>query len=188
MPVEARSAISTIWKIFFSALAIRWAYALVLFTAMGEPGLKGVDSYTYVDVAHQFAEAVAAGSVHGWDWLGPHTVVMPLYNGFISLIFLLFGKFGPIAYVLTQGAIDAATCILIFHTVQSIEPRYSIPATIAAIVNPTQIVMSGLIYPDTPFVFFVTLSLFGAVQWFQSQTIRNTALIAVGLCCAAMIR
>src|SRR5665811_2527938 len=80
MPVEARSAISTIWKIFFSALAIRWAYALVLFTAMGEPGLKGVDSYTYVEVAHQFAEAMATGSVHGWDWLGPQTAIMPLYN------------------------------------------------------------------------------------------------------------
>src|SRR5664280_944188 len=153
MPVEARSAISTIWKIFFSALAIRWAYALVLFTAMGEPGLKGVDSYTYVEVAHQFAEAMAAGSVHGWDWLGPQTAIMPLYNTLISLSDLLFGKFGPFAYVLAQCAIDSATCGVIFLTARAIEPKCAVAAAIAAVVNPTQIVMSGLVYPDTPFVF-----------------------------------
>ena len=83
------------WKIFFSALTIRWIYALILFAGMGQLGLKGVDSITYAEVAHQFAEAVATGSVHGWDWLGPNTVIMPLYNVILSLFYLLFGNFGP---------------------------------------------------------------------------------------------
>ena len=188
MPVEARSAISTIWKIFFSALAIRWAYALVLFTAMGEPGLKGVDSYTYVEVAHQFAEAMAAGSVHGWDWLGPQTAIMPLYNTLISLSDLLFGKFGPFAYVLAQCAIDSATCGVIFLTARAIEPKCAVAAAIAAVVNPTQIVMSGLVYPDTPFVFFVALSLYGSVLWLRNPSTKSAALMAIGLACGALIR
>jgi 4-amino-4-deoxy-L-arabinose transferase-like glycosyltransferase len=188
MPVDTHSAISTLWKIFFSALAIRWAYILVLYATMGEPGLKGVDSYTYVEVAHQFAEAMAEGSVHGWDWLGPHPAIMPLYSGFISSMFLLFGKYGPLAYVLTQCALDSATCVFIFLIAQSTEPRCAVAAAFAAVVNPTQIVISGLIYPDTPFVFFVALSLYATVRWLQNPSISSTALIAVWLCCAALIR
>jgi len=188
MPVETRPAISTIWKIFFSALAIRWIYTLVLFAAMGEAGLKGVDSYTYVEVAHQFAEAIAAGSVHGWDWLGPNTIIMPLYNALISLSDLLFGKFGPLAYVLAQCVFDSATCVLVFLIAQSIEPRSAVAAAIAAVVNPTQIVMSGLVYPDTPFVFFVALSLYGTVLWLRNPSTGSSALIAIGLGCGALIR
>ena len=176
------------WKIFFSALTIRWIYALILFAGMGQLGLKGVDSITYAEVAHQFAEAVATGSVHGWDWLGPNTVIMPLYNVILSLFYLLFGNFGPIAYVLAQGVLDSATCILVFLTAQSIKPVSAAAAAIAAIVNPTQIVMSGLIYPDTPFVFFVALSFYGAIRWLQFPSTRNATLIAIGLSCGALIR
>ena len=175
-------------KIFFPALAIRWAYALVLFATMGEPGLKGVDSYTYVDVAREFAEAIAAGSVHGWDWLGMNPTIMPLYNGLISLAALLFGTSGPLAYVLAQGIFDSATCVLVFLTAQSIQARCAVAAAIAAIVNPTQIVMSGLVYPDTPFVFFVALSLYGTTRWLRLPSTGNAALIAIGLSCGMLVR
>ena len=188
MPMDTRSAISTIWKIFFSALAIRWAYALVLFTAMGELGLKGVDSYTYVAVAHQFSEALTAGSVSGWDWLGPNPTIMPLFNGLISLSAFLFGKFGPLAYVFAQGAIDSGTCVLVYLIAKLIEPRFAVAAAIAAVVNPTQIVMSGLVYPDTPFVFSVALFLYGAVRWLRVPSTGSAALIAIGLSCCALIR
>ena len=183
MATEMRSVkdASMNWKIFLSALAIRWIYALILFAAMGQIGLKGVDSFTYAEVARQFSEAVAAGSVHGWDWLGPHTEIMPLYNAVISLFYLLFGKFGPLTYVLAQGALDFATCILVFLTARSINPVSAGAAAIAAIVNPTQIVMSGLIYPDTPFVFFVALSFYGAIRWLQLPSTQNATLIAIGL-------
>jgi 4-amino-4-deoxy-L-arabinose transferase-like glycosyltransferase len=177
-----------IWKIFFSALTIRWVYALALFATMGEPGLKGVDSYTYVGIAQQFSAEIAQGSVHGWDWLGPHTAIMPFYNALISLIYLLFGKFGAIAFVLAQGAIDAATCVLVLSIVRAIEPRYALAAAIAAVINPTQIVMSGLIYPDTTFVFFVALSFYGTVRWLRLPSPGNAALIAIALSCAALIR
>jgi hypothetical protein len=178
----------TIWKIFLSALAIRWSYALVLYVIMGESGLKGVDSYTYVDVAHKFAEAIAAGSVHGWDWLGANPSIMPLYNGLISLGAFLFETSGPLAYILAQGVFDSATCVLVFLTAQSIQPRCAVAAAIAAVINPTQIVMSGLVYPDTPFAFFVILFLYGTVRWLRLPSTGNAALIAIGLSCGALIR
>ena len=188
MPLETRSPTRTIWIIFFAALAIRWAYALVLFTAMGEPGLKGVDSYTYVAVAHQFSEALTAGAVYGWDWLGPNPTIMPLFNGLISLSAFLFGKFGPLAYVLVQGVFDSATCVLVYLTAQSVKPGCGVAAAIAAVVNPTQVVMSGLVYPDTPFVFFVAILLYGTVRWLRLPSTENAALIAIGLSCGALIR
>ncbi len=177
-----------ILKIFFSALAVRWSYAFALFATMGESGLKGVDSYSYVQVAHQFAEAMAAGSIHGWDWLGLDPTIMPLYNGLISLSALLFGKFGPFAYVIAQCAFDSATCVLAFWTAQTIMPRCAIAAAIAAVLNPTQIVMSGLVYPDTLFVFFVAMFLYGSVLWLKNPSVLNATLIAVGLSCGALVR
>src|ERR1700687_3602183 len=177
-----------IWKIFISALAIRWFYALILFATMGEPGLKSLDSYSYVQVAHQFAEAIATGSIHGWDWLGLDPTIMPIYNGTISLTALLFGKYGPLAYVIAQGAVDSATCVLIFLTAQEIIPRCAIAAAIAAVVNPTQIVVSGLFYPDTLFVFFVAVFLFGTVRWLKYPSAGSVALIAIGLSCSALVR
>ena len=177
-----------IWKIFFSALAIRWVYALALFAAMGEPGLKGVDSVTYVEIAQQFAAAIAQGSVHGWDWLGPHTAIMPLYNALVTLTYLLFGNSGAIASVLVQGAIDSATCVLVLLIARAIEPRFALAAAIAAVINPTQIVMSGLVYPDTTFVFFVALSFYGTVRWLRMPSPGNAALIAIALGCAALVR
>ncbi len=178
----------TLARGFIAALAIRWAYALIIFAAMGEAGLRGVDSETYIIISQRFAAAIAAGTVHGWDWFGPHTALMPLYGLFTACIQLLFGSHSAIAYVLIQGVIDSGTCALITLTAAQIDPRYAKPALIAAAINPTQIVMSGLFYPDTPFVFFVALSLLGTVRWILAPTATNSALTAIGLSCAALTR
>lgn len=179
---------STLLKIFGAALAIRWTYALLLFAFMGEGGLKGVDSYSYVTWAQAFADAISNGSVRGWNWFGPHPSVMPLYIGLFALTDLLFGALGPLASVLIQGIVDSATCLLIFRMARAIDPRYALPAAIAAVINPTQIVMSGLVYPDTLFVFFVALSLLGSVRWLQTPSPGSAALIAMGLGGAMLCR
>ena len=41
--MTTNSTTSTFWKIFFAALAIRWAYALGIFATVGEAGLTGTD-------------------------------------------------------------------------------------------------------------------------------------------------
>jgi 4-amino-4-deoxy-L-arabinose transferase-like glycosyltransferase len=188
MSMESRTARSTLWKVFIAALAIRWCYALLLFATMGEAGLKGVDSLSYVQVAQEFGGALQSHSVQGWDWLGPTPSLMPLFSGLLALSALFFGSMAPLAYVLAQAVFDSATCLLVFLIAQSIDRRYALPASIAAVVNPTQIVMSGLVYPDTVFIFFVALFILGSVRWMQSPSAGSAALIAMGLVCAALIR
>src|SRR3954454_20029203 len=110
-----------IWKLFLAALAIRWAYALALFVTMGEDGLMEVDSYGYVDGARSFAAAIANHSVAGWQWLGPQLHVMPLFEWMLALHMLAFGTYGSLAFVLTQGILDAGTCIAIYAIARSLD-------------------------------------------------------------------
>lgn len=173
---------------FVAAVAVRWIYTLVIFAKMGNAGLGGIDSATYVEIGQRFADAIRAGTVHGWDWFGPHTAIGPLYSLFIAVIDLAFGSHSSLAYVLIQGIIDSATCVLIASIAGHINQRYAKAALIASVVNPTQIVMAGLIYPDTPFLFFIALSLLGSLRWLSMPSVRNSAIIAIALCCAALIR
>src|SRR4051812_38226640 len=85
-------------KVFLAALIVRWAYALLLYSFMGDDGLEGLDSTTYASQAHSFAEAIVAGSVTGSRWLGPYPYTMPLFQWLTALPFIAFGKAGTIAY------------------------------------------------------------------------------------------
>lgn len=188
MTADKHPTRKTFWTIFFAALAIRWIYATTLYAAIGLNGLTGADSLKYLNIASAFASAIKAGAVHGWQWLGPDTVMMPLFTWVITINALLFGSLLPLAYVLTQGVFDAGTCVLVYLLAHTINPRYAPPAAVAAIVNPTQIVLSGLIYPDTPFVFFVALLFVATVRWLHAPGWRWTIFAAVALGAAALIR
>lgn len=177
-----------LWTIFFTAVAIRWGYALLLFAMMGDAGLQGVDSIGYLANAHTFARDVAAGSLQGTEWVGPNTIVMPLFAWLISFNALLFGKLAALAYVLMQGLLDAGTCLLVYGMAAALHPRFAIPAAVVATLNPTQIVLSGLVYTDTLFVFFVALFLFAAVRWLQTPAWHWAALMGLGLGAATMVR
>ena len=175
-------------KIFTAALAIRWVYALLLFATMGDAGLQAVNSETYIGDAHKLAEALETGTLHGANWLGFGIFTMPLFAWFIGLHALLFGKWAALAYVLTQGALDAGTCLLTYGIAQTLNPRISVPAAIVAALNPTQIVLSGLILTDTPFLFFVALSLFAAARWLKEPIWRWAIVAGVAMAAAAMVR
>ncbi|MBN9180471.1 MAG: phospholipid carrier-dependent glycosyltransferase, partial [Microbacterium sp.] len=69
-----------------------------------------------------------------------------------------------------------------------IAPRIALAAAIVAILNPTQIVMSGLFYADTPFTTFVALSFLAALKWADAPTFRNSALLGIALGLAALVR
>ncbi len=189
--MTTNSTTSTFWKIFFAALAIRWAYALGIFATVGEAGLTGTEysnSHRYLAEAHSFAAAILTNAVHGWDWLGPSLVTMPLFTWLMTLHVLLFGASGPLAYVLTQGVLDAGTCLLVYGLAREMDARYAFPAAIAAVINPPQIILSGLVYTDTPFAFCVALFLFAAVRWLRGPTARWAIFIGLGLGAAALIR
>ena len=177
-----------LWKIFFAAVAIRWGYALLLFLTLGDAGLQGPDSIGYLATAHDFARAIADGSLQGTQWLGKNTFVMPLFQWLVGLNALLFGNLAPLTYVLMQGLIDAGTCLLVYGLAAALGPRFASPAAWVAVVNPTQIVLSGLVYTDTPFVFFVALFLFASVRWLRTPSWRWALLIGLDLGAASLIR
>ena len=185
---QSRLPLTTVLRVFFAALTVRWIYALLLYAFMGDDGLEGVDSTTYAAHAQLFAEAVRAGSIHGSHWLGNDPYMMPLFQWLTTLPFLLFGSAGTIAYILIQSALDSGTCVLVHGIARSLDQRLALPSAIVAILNPTQIVLSGLIYTDTPFTFFVALAFFCAVCWVRMPTWRHAIWLGCALGCAALIR
>jgi len=178
----------TLSLIFLSALAIRWGYDFVLYLTMGEPGLRGVDSYYYLQHCRSFAEQVAAGSIHGWQWLGIEPVIMPIPTWILASGYFFLGPYTPLAYVLTQGIVDAGTCILIFRLAQAIDPRFAKAAGVAACINPTQIVLAGFVYTDSLFVFFTAMFLAAAARWLRGPSWPLAVATGIGLAGAAWSR
>jgi len=177
MPPQASTLL---WRIFLGALAIRWGYDAALFAAMGREGLMGADSYGYLANAQAMAVEALNGTLRGWAWLGADLGVMPLYPWFIALNVAVFGSFAPLTTVMQQGLMDTCTCYLVFLIARTLHERIAIPAAVAAALNPTQIILSGLLYNDTLFVFFVALFLYAAISWLRGPSWR--AALALGIC------
>lgn len=188
-PPLARTDWSILLKIFLAALTVRWIYALAMFALMGDDGLKGVDSFSYSSVASNFADALRSGTVHGSQWFGDYIYTMPLYHWLSALPFLIFGKaYGTLAYVLLQGIIDAGTCVAVFGIAYRLSYRIAVAAALVATLNPTQIILSGLFYTDTPFVFFVALAFWATLRWIEIPSWRNALLLGLFLGYAALVR
>ena len=175
-------------KIFLTALAVRWAYDLILFVAMDEAGLTGPDSRFFLTLGHRMVDGAQAGTLHGWAWLGVEPHIMPLVTWAFAVSVLLFGKFAALGFVLLQGVIDACTCLLICGMAKEFNPRFAVPAGIAAALNPTQIVLAGIVYTDTPFLFLCAVSLLASMHWLRAPSWRSSWLIGISIGTAAMIR
>jgi hypothetical protein len=178
----------TLPKIFLAALAIRWGYDVLLYFAMGHGGLMGVDSSNYIDAGKMFAASLSAGSLQGWHWLGPNPFMMPLHAWLVGISALLAGRYAVLCDVFTQGLFDAATCLVIYGIARTIDWRYATAAAIFAAINPTQIVIAGMVYPDTMFVFFVALFLFGALRWLRMPSWPSILIIIAAAVGAAWSR
>ena len=135
------------------ALALRWAYAGALFAFMGADGVTGPDSVGYMSRrrlrsrGHQ-EEGRGLGLAHPEhrDHAAVHVAD--------QLHALLFGSLAPLSYVLMQGVFDAGTCLFVFG-LSLLGSLFRGAAAIAAAAQPTQIILSGLVYTDTIFVFLV---------------------------------
>lgn len=174
--------------LLLAALALRWGYALILYLTMGDEGLTGLDSLDYLRFARTFAADAANGNISGWQWLGVNLHMMPFFTWLLAACFAIAGAFGPLLYVLLQGAADTWTCFLVHRIAASFDNRFAIPAAIAAAINPTQIVMAGLVYSDTPFTACTAFSVLASLQWLQMPSTKNTILIGIGLGAAALFR
>jgi 4-amino-4-deoxy-L-arabinose transferase-like glycosyltransferase len=179
---------NTLRRIFFGALAIRWVYDVALFAAMGKTGLMGADSRGYLGDAEIMAAQLMHGDLHGWAWLGSDVGRMPIYPWLVTLNVLVFGSLAPITTVLVQGVVDSGTCLLVHRIAKSIDSRIALPAAIAAAINPTQIVLSGIVYTDTLFAFFIALFLAGAASWLRKPAWPAALSVGIGLGLAALVR
>ncbi|MEJ2374258.1 MAG: glycosyltransferase family 39 protein [Pseudolabrys sp.] len=183
----ARTA-NLLLAIFLGAIAIRWLYDMALFFSMGRDGLMEADSYGYFRNAQAMVSQAMSGNLHGWAWLGPDHDRMPLYPWLLMSNIAAFGSYAPLTTVLIQGVLDGATCLLVYRIAGVLDQRIAIPAAIGAALNPTQIVLSGLIYTDTLFVFFVALFTWGAASWLREPSWKSAITIGVGLGFAALTR
>lgn len=187
-PDSNRAARCIVAAIFVVALTLRWGYAMALYGAMGADGLMTGDAFGYLKEGQALAEKFAAGGLHGWDWLGADLTWMPLYPWLVAVNVLACGSLAPLTTVLCQGIVDACTCLLIYAMAALIAPRYARASGLLAAFNPTQIVLSGLLLADTLFLFFVALSLLGAMQWLRQSSWRSTLIMVIGLGGGALAR
>jgi len=176
-----------VW-LFVIALALRGLYVLAIYAFAGTEGLKGPDSHAYLQLARGFADGVAAGKVAGWAWLGPDVSLMPLFTWSLAGFVGIAGDAAPLAFVLAQGAVDAGTCLLIAGIARHIAPRAALAAGYSAAFTPTFIVVSGLVYTDTLFIFLATASLYAALRWLAAPTLRWALLAGAALGVAALVR
>jgi 4-amino-4-deoxy-L-arabinose transferase-like glycosyltransferase len=174
--------------LFVTALVLRWAYAIAFYLLFGDGGLKGPDSEGYLALARGLAEAAAAGKVSGWAWLGPDLTLMPLITWTFALNAALAGASSAISFALFQGAMDAATCLIVAGIARQIAPRASLLAGYAAAITPSFIVLSGLVYTDTLFVFFATASLYAALRWLSAPSWPWAILLGLALGLASGVR
>lgn len=175
-------------KIFVGALIIRVSYDATLFLTMGDKGLLGVDSLDFLARARLLANSLLTGHIHGWDWLGRDPVTMPLYAWTTALTAAISQSLAPLTFVLLQAVLDSLSCLIIYFIAREFSDRIAAPAAIAAAINPTQIIMAGLYYSDTQFLFFTAIFLLGALRWLRSQQWRPALCIAIGFVGAALTR
>lgn len=180
--------VTTLLKLFLAALALRWGYDLLVFAFVGQGGFMIADSQAYLEDGQALVSSAAGNGLHGWAWLGPDLHVMPLYQWFVAVNVALFGSSAPLSTVMMQGLLDSGSCLLIYLIANCLNQHIATFSAIAAALNPTQIVLSGIVYNDTLFLFFVALFLFGSVSWLRSPSWTAAIMTGVGLGLAALDR
>lgn len=174
--------------LFVFALAIRWGYALGIYAAMADGGLVVADGHGFLEDAHRFVSLVQSGRMQPSEWIGVNTGIMPLFSWVLALHVAAFGDHAPLVFVLSQGLIDSGTCLLVFGIAATLSPKLAMPSAIAAAINPTSIVLAGLVYTDTIFVFFIAIMLLGAVRWIKTPTLKWALIAGLGVGGAALTR
>ena len=176
------------FRVFTLALTVRWGIALILYVAMGNDGLFGMDSRAYFGSISEHVERLRHGQVSGWYLLGPNSQLLPLPSLLWTLNGVLFGEHAALSSVLCQGAIDSWTCVLICRVAHEIDVRLAPLAGVCAALNPTQIVMANLYYTDSISLFFFAVSLLGAVRWLKQPRWSPALHVGIGLGCALLCR
>lgn len=171
--------------IFAAAAAVRAVYALSL---AGEPGAFMIgDSAIYWPGAAAWLETGEFSRPLPDGGYVVETERVPLYFLYLAAMRGLFGA-APLAAVLGQGVLDAATCVLIARLGAMISPAVAWTAGLLAALWPNMIVHGGLILTDTVFLLPLTGMLVCCARFAASADWRWAA--GAGLLCgiALMVR
>lgn len=141
-----------ILEVFILAVFIRFVYLAFLHYVYGPSIMEAEDSQAFIAAAERLADGQ---TLLGFDGLANFDgSLMPLS---IVLMMLSGVKSGMLAgFIALQGVFDAASCVLIALTASRFAPEFFRPAGYVAALNPTQIVMAGLVLSDSIFFFFTT--------------------------------
>lgn len=103
------------------------------------------------------------------DWWRGTPERMPFYPIFLAAHFAVFGAQAYWAPLVSQGALDALTCVAIARTAETLRPGAGVWAGLLAAFNPTQIVMAGVLLGDTAFVTCLAFAFLALARWYSGQ-------------------
>lgn len=176
--------------IFVTALAARLAYLAWQVSVLGTAGVMSEDSITYLERAAILLQHGVMLRPDAGGGLVPATDMMPLYLWFLAAHHLLFTD-PAIAAAVSQSVVDALTCLLIARLGAHFDrllPGAGLWAGLLAAVNPTQIVVAGLILNETLFLHFCCASLVAALAWIARPDWRRAVVLGVTLALALHTR
>jgi len=162
-----------------AAVAIRAVYVLATYLQFGADGLMGPDSYAFIQAAQYLADGGSFMRVATAGSPGIGLDLMPLPFLVMSWTLAAGVPPSPLGYVLLQIPIDAATCVVLGLLAERLRPGTFLAAGLIAACNPTQIVVAGLFYTDTVFLFFVTAGLLSTVTWLERPTGKATGAMGI---------
>ena len=172
----------TVWIIFAAAVMVRLAYTLGLYVALGSEAFLAEDSGLYLALGRDFlAEGDFVRFLDEERGYQVETERMPLYIIWLAIHQWLSGSMTPLFPTLTQGALDAVSCVLIARAAALLDSRLMLPAGLIASLNPTQFVISATILTDSLFFFFVCLMLLAAIRWLREPSWRWALLLGLAL-------
>lgn len=177
-----------IFIVLLSALALRAVYVLATYLQFGPEGLMGPDSYAFIQAAQYLADGGSFMQVATGTAPGIGIDLMPLPFTIMSWTLAAGTPSDPLGYVLLQLPIDSATCVILAALAERLRPGTFLAAGLIGACNPTQIVVAGLFYTDTVFLFFVTGGLLSTMNWLSRPAPKTTGAMGVAWGLALMTR
>ncbi|MSP67949.1 MAG: phospholipid carrier-dependent glycosyltransferase [Alphaproteobacteria bacterium] len=185
LPIRLRPAVAlspgVLFALFLGAAAVRVIYVLTLHAAMGTEGLLGPDSNFYLRIGRTIAETGGLLAPADAGGARDQTIVMPLYPAWLALHHNLFGDGAALGAALSQAAIDAGTCVLIALIAREVDEGVAPLAGLLAALSPTLVILSGLIYTDSFFLFWSTFALYAGLRWLRDAAWAWAIILGLGL-------
>lgn len=174
------------WIVFILAVTVRLAYLGLAYD--GPDSLRQPDSPAFELPAQQLADhGVIALPPDAGAAPKPFVERVPGYILFLAAMRLVAGP-SPLAPVLVQILIDAATCVAIARLAGTLRPQLARPAGVAAALAPNLIINATQVLSDSLFLLPFTLFLTASLRAAERNCLRQAALAGLWLGASTMVR